>query len=84
MWHLHRDSQRICCQKCSADNDVQVADTLCLLEKPDEAEACMASDNGILNGELCSGNGIFSQSPGVCICNAGWQVCVCFMPLPAG
>ncbi len=34
----------------------------------------MASETGILDGEVCSGNGMFSQSAAVCICNAGWQV----------
>ena len=66
----------------SADADVQVADTQCLPEeKPSEAETCMAFDNGILNGQLCSGNGIFSQSAEVCICNAGWQVGAWSIPI---
>lgn len=34
----------------------------------------MANEDGILNGQVCSGNGMFSQSAALCMCNAGWQV----------
>ena len=54
--------------------DVQVGNLLCLRQMPDAAETCSSDFDGVLNGALCSGNGIFSQSSSQCICNSGWQV----------
>ena len=54
--------------------DVQVGNLLCLTQKPAAAETCTTVFDGLLNGALCSGNGIFSQSSSQCICNSGWQV----------
>ena len=54
---------------------MQVADSLCLPQKPETAEMCSITDDGLLNGVVCSGNGIYSQSAAQCICNSGWQVC---------
>ena len=53
---------------------LQVGDSLCLPQMPNAAEMCTTRFDGVLNGAVCSGNGIISQSSTQCICNSGWQV----------